>query len=260
MAEMNRESLLRLFSFEKKSELERYCDDLTISSGDFVQLILDCEFTGQPFLHAITVKEDVSPELIPKNSEVEALNASEAGTTLTKPAAKAVRKMIQSIKQRQYSVGHMFFTPDATRWHFFFFAFADLEPINSHWTFGPHVHFVNWLWPHLTAELVWSKFETEGFRPGPDIHLRFVEETKERPIMRIKKLEFNGPVEQRSSTGLHAGGIHSPLFDEDVFFKFEVQIDGSKRDAVEQLLLEFDRASAKFKEVWQKKLETLQGK
>jgi hypothetical protein len=43
------ESLLKLLTFEKKRDLERYCRALTVESRDFVSLILSCEQNAVPF-------------------------------------------------------------------------------------------------------------------------------------------------------------------------------------------------------------------
>jgi len=53
MAEPSLDSLLKI-SFETKKDLERYCRNLTVSSDDFFKLVLACELSGTPFLHAIT--------------------------------------------------------------------------------------------------------------------------------------------------------------------------------------------------------------
>ena len=252
MLEPNLESLMKIFSFEKKTDLERYCRGLVVSSDDFVKLVLACESSGKPFLHEISYRDKVPPHLVPENSEIEAMKSSSAGTVLTGKAAKAPSKMSQSFKDRRYLVGHVFFTLDRSKWHFFCFDQRDLRWEGNHWEKGSHVHFVNWLWPNLNADSVWSNFVNSDDRPGAAIHLRFVEPEKDER-MKIVKCAFTQPVEKRSSTALYPG-----MFNEKVSLAFEVEIDSTKRKHIEEMLTLFEKAAADFKETWQEKLATLQ--
>jgi hypothetical protein len=43
MTESSLESVLKIFSFEKKGELEKYCRGVVISSKDFFALVVACE-------------------------------------------------------------------------------------------------------------------------------------------------------------------------------------------------------------------------
>jgi hypothetical protein len=251
MAEPSLDSLRRIFSFEIKKDLERYCRNLTVSSDDFFNLVLACELSGTPFLHAISYRNKVPSHLVPKDSEIEALKNAPAGTILSGEAAKAASKMSQSFEDRRYLVGHMFFSPDRSRWHFFCFDQRDLRLEGNHWEKGSHVHFVNWLWSKLNADSVWSNFVNTDDRPGAAIHLRFVE-PQEDERMKIVKCKFTQPVEKRSSTGLYPG-----MFNENVSLEFEVEINSTKREHIEEMLNLFERAAADFKETWQKKLAGL---
>lgn len=175
MTESSLEGVLKIFSFEKKGELEKYCRNIVISSEDFFALVLACEHSGNPFSHEISYRDKVPQHLNPSDSEIQALENTPAGSLLTGDAEKAVRKMSQMFEERRYLVGHMFFTPDLSKWHFFCFDQRDLETKGNHWKKGSHVHFINWLWPGQDAKAVWSNFVTEDLRPGGVIHLRFSE-------------------------------------------------------------------------------------
>lgn len=175
MSESNLESLLKMLSFEKKGELEKYCRNVVISSKDFFALVVACELSRNPFSHEISYRDKVPEHLDPSDSEIQALENTAAGSLLTGDAEKAVRKMSQMFEERRYLVGHMFFAPDLSKWHFFCFDQRDLETKGNHWKEGSHVHFINWLWPGHGAKAVWSDFVTEDLRPGGAIHLRFSE-------------------------------------------------------------------------------------
>jgi hypothetical protein len=251
MGGSNLENLMKLFSFEKKKDLERYCRDLTIRSEDFFALVLACESSRVPFAHEITYRDKVPAHLVPSDFEIEALKGTPAGTVLTGDAAKAARKRSHSFEERRYLVGHMFCATDLSRWHFFCFDQRDLEIEGNHWKEGSHVHFVNWLWPGQDPKSLWSNFVTEDDRPGGAIHLRFVERQKDTR-MKIKKCEFCQPVEDRRSTGLYEG-----MFNEDVHFWFEVEINGTDRKHIEEMLGLFEKSSSDFKETWRQKLASL---
>src|SRR5450631_2790934 len=67
------EGLLKMFSFEKKQDLERYCRQLNIHPRDFFELVLACEHSGNPFCHQITYRDKMPGHLVPSDSEIEAL-------------------------------------------------------------------------------------------------------------------------------------------------------------------------------------------
>jgi hypothetical protein len=172
MSESNLDGLLKMFSFHKKSELEKYCRDVVISSENFFALILACEQSDNPFCHEISYRDKVPKHLNPSDSETQALLDNPVGA-LSPEAEKAVRKLSQMFEERRYLVGHIFFTPDFSKWHFFCFDQRDLETEGNHWKEGSHVHFINWLWAGQDAKSVWSNFVGDDRRPGDAIHLRF---------------------------------------------------------------------------------------
>lgn len=73
-----------------------------------------------------------------------------------------------------------------------------------------------------------------------------------RQMMEIKQCEFDLPVENRRSTGFYRG-----MFNEDVGFRFLVDVKTTDRKELEEMLKLFERATADFKEAWQKKLAEL---
>jgi hypothetical protein len=69
----NLEELLKIFTFGKKKELERYCRGLVVNGSDFVSWILHCEHRGDPFIHQITYRDIVPGHLDLSDSELKAL-------------------------------------------------------------------------------------------------------------------------------------------------------------------------------------------
>jgi len=166
------DALLRLFHFDKKRELEQYCRTMVIDSSAFVDFILTCEMTGSPFLHEIHYRDHVPEHLSLKERDTAALAAN--GVGLLKPdAQKAVTKISQMFRDRRYLVGHIFYVPDLSKWHFFQFDQRDLQDESNHWKEGTHLHFLNWLWPNLDAKTLWANFTSGKAKMNDSLHVRF---------------------------------------------------------------------------------------
>jgi hypothetical protein len=166
-------ALLKLFEFDKKRELERYCRATVISGTDFANLVMACGLLRIPFWHKLHYRDILPEHLNLSEADHKALTDNDVGP-LGPAAAKVVRKMGQLFEERRYLVGHIFYNPDLTKWHFFCFDQRDLEDRRpNHWKEGSHVHFMNWLWPRQDAQSVWTEFVKGNYRPGNSIHLRF---------------------------------------------------------------------------------------
>jgi hypothetical protein len=108
-------------------------------------------------------------------------------------AVKVVRRFGQMMVERRYLVGHMFYTPGFSEWHFIDFDQRDTESVRrNQWNGGPHIHFVNWLWPRLDAVTVWRNFVTTNEPPGGALHVRY----DDAPPPEILELEERYRTEQ----------------------------------------------------------------
>ena len=136
----NTDALLKMFAFDKKRELEQYCRNIVIDSSAFTNLILACELAGFPFLHKIHYGDHVPEDLHLSDKDSAALDANPVGL-LQPDAQKAMRKISQMFKDRRYLVGHIFYVPDLSKWHFFQFDQRDLQDEQNHWKEGAHIHF-----------------------------------------------------------------------------------------------------------------------
>jgi hypothetical protein len=138
------QSFLKLFTFDKKRDLEKYCREVVINADDFANFILACESGLLQLLHRIHYRDYVPEHLHPTDQDLAALAANPVGP-LQPGAQKAVRKLGQIFKERRYLVGHIFYLPDLSQWHFFQFDQRDLEDERgNHWKEGAHIHFLNW--------------------------------------------------------------------------------------------------------------------
>jgi hypothetical protein len=114
----NLEGLLKIFTFERKRELEKYCRDVVIHSQDFAALIVSCGRGRMPFLHRIHYRDYIPEHLVPSDGELAALAKNGVGL-LKGDALKMMRKVTQGFQERRYLIGHMFYTRDLSGWHFF---------------------------------------------------------------------------------------------------------------------------------------------
>ena len=172
----NTEVLLKLFTFDKKRELERYCREIVIDSTAFADFILACELGQFPFLHMIHYRDHMPEHLHLNDKDSAALAANPVGP-LQPDAQKTVRKISQMFKDRRYLVGHIFYLPDLSKWHFFQFDQRDLEDKENHWKEGAHIHFLNWLWPNYEPKTLWANFTSGKAKMNDSLHVRYVDTT-----------------------------------------------------------------------------------
>jgi hypothetical protein len=172
----NLEGLWQIFTVEKKKELKKHCRDVVVYLSDFSQLALACETGFMPLGHKIHYRDYLPAHLNPSTSELQSLHENGVGP-LKDEAHKTVRKIAQLFRERRYLVGHIFYQPDFTKWHFFYFDQRDIvEDESNHWDGGSHIHLINWLWPEYSAESLWTRFTSENAPPSSSFHIRFVRE------------------------------------------------------------------------------------
>ena len=119
------------------------------------------------------VEEKDVPIAIPSDERA-ALADNGVGPLLGK-ARKCVTKLFQLARERRYSVGHLFYSADLSNWHFFQFDQRDLAKRENHWEGGPHVHFINHLWPNHNAKALWASFVAETNKLSGSVYVRFID-------------------------------------------------------------------------------------
>jgi hypothetical protein len=70
--------------------------------------------------------------------------------------------------------------------------------------------------------------------------------------MEIKAAEFDSPITNRTSSG-----IHEKMFNQDVGFRFLVDVKYTDRKDLESMMKLFDKMAADFKKDWQAKIDEL---
>jgi hypothetical protein len=173
---MSRDSLadlVALLAIEKKQALKQHCRAVTIMQSDFADLILTAK-TGQlPWMHRAHHRNYTPEHLALTDKDLSAIASNPVGRF--KPdAQKAANKLFAMFDDRRLLSGHMFYNADLSDWHFFYFDQRDFDRRRNHWRAGPHIHFINKLWPNRTAQSVWNEFCSS---PSPEmrgaLHVRF---------------------------------------------------------------------------------------
>jgi len=169
------EGLLTLFTFSDRRELIRYAKTVVLEGSDLAALILTCQKGNFPLQHRAFFSEHTPPHLVPTHSGREAIRANGVGP-LTPRAAKTMRKVFQLFRERRELAAHMFYTEGLHEWHLMTFDQNDLlDGPGNHWSYGPHVHFINWLWPHRDPRHLWAGVVREGKKPSGSLHIRHIE-------------------------------------------------------------------------------------
>lgn len=170
--------VIELFSKNKKSDLVKYCRDITITKHEFAETVMFSELIG--YYHNIRTIEYI-PDHLKINKKEDFFNKSRNKKSLTEEDQKFFKKISSIFQQRRYIISHLFISKD--KWHIFYFDFHDIDITNNHWKNGSHIHFVNYLWSNLNCKEVW---ESLGKRTNKSygIHIRW---NNERDIYQNKK-------------------------------------------------------------------------
>lgn len=181
MANESLEKLLGLFNLSKKREVERYCQELVISSSDFASVL----YAGRvadlgPYKYACHFHESTPDHLHPNKDELAALAANGVGE-LRGSALKAMQKVTQVFRDRRMLAMHLFYTPSQKYWHLFYFDQRDHEDRNNHWKHGPHIHYSQDIFTREPLPQVWANATAEKPIFPPSIHVRYDYHHNRRP-------------------------------------------------------------------------------
>jgi hypothetical protein len=166
------DTLLKLLMLRTKRELVVFSREAVVHSADFVALILATDAGAMPWTHLIHVRDYVPKHLALTDIDRVAIANAKPGPH-TKETKKATNKIFQFFEERRYLVGHIFYNEELTDWHFFYFDQRDQDDEKHHWRGGPHIHFVNCLWPNLNPQKLWKDFCLESVTPKGALHIRY---------------------------------------------------------------------------------------
>lgn len=140
------EKLQVLLTHTKKSKLVAYSKRITISERDLFFLVHNCDQIG--YTH-----KSKFPEYVPKNRKISKKDL----TSKTNEPKKFFGKIRAIFKERKNYMIHLFENDDI--WHCIYYTYHEMEADNNQWKYGPHLHFVNYLWPEYTKRRVWVAFD-----------------------------------------------------------------------------------------------------
>lgn len=159
-----------LFAIQKKSDLVAFCKGLTVTEREFVELVLNCESIG--YTHTRKWHEFMPEHL--KLTEID----KNAFRSTGKPEEKArlgkvMNKISATFRERRHIVTHFFIAPYGN-WHLIYLDLRDTDTEkDNHWAGGPHLHFVNHLWPQHDPEVLWATFDDRHHAISGAIHIAF---------------------------------------------------------------------------------------
>jgi hypothetical protein len=159
----NMDALEKIFTINKKSLLESHCKKNIIYGNDFFLVIWACEYRYLPWSHQVFTHGNRIPKHLSESIEKSLMDGR-----------KEIKGFKQIFMEGKAQVGHMFYLPDFSNWHFIFFDRNCLPCNNSHWKCGPHIHLVNHLWPNYKPQTLWDNFTVNATIPPDSLHIRYV--------------------------------------------------------------------------------------
>jgi hypothetical protein len=161
--------LIEILTATKKQNLKQLCRNTIIMKADFARLIWACTANAVTWHHQATHREFVPEHLNLPTSSL--LAANETGEIQL--VQKTVSKISALFEARRMLSGHIFFSPDLSNWHLFYFDQRDYLTRNNHWKGGSHIHLINFLWPNWDAQSVWKEFCAGNPQMRGALHIPF---------------------------------------------------------------------------------------
>ncbi len=201
------ECLRALLVGKRKRDIEKIAREIVIKDGEFHDFLRNCSLLGLS-------KHSDHYEWIPDGR---GLTPEDRADLFESGGADpgAVGKVRQLFQEREHRSVHMFTSPNGQRWHCFYLTFKDVggDPTTRehHWSEGPHVHFVNYLFnpQKVTRRWVLSAL-SERAHSVKSVHLRY-EVRREKPdtgqrlyadpeVGRITKVQIGRPTSSEHET------------------------------------------------------------
>ena len=172
------EKLQILLSYTKKGKLVAYCRRVTISEDELVLLIHNCSQIGY-------VHRSKFLEYVPGNRK---LTESDRSVMRKNEPRKFLGKVRAIFEERKNYMVHLF--ENGEKWHCFYYTYKDMEPSDTNsWKYGPHLHYVSYLWPDYGKRQVWESFDKREHNiEGVHIRLEPLPEYKQEGNQEIKAL------------------------------------------------------------------------
>lgn len=165
--------LQELLSISRKRDLERFVREIEITMGDFVTLVWNAPSIG--YWHGIQHRE-FRPADARFDAELLRVPDSEKRR---RSLRRVVGQINRILSQRRLLAAHIFW--DSDRWHIFYFDQRDRQSSDNHSQHGPHIHFVNFLWPNHDPLKLWEALRDAETRVSGALHIRYDPQEPEIP-------------------------------------------------------------------------------
>lgn len=144
------QKFVELFAIQKKSELEQFCSGVVITEDELVDLFQWSRQIG--YVHSSRHAEYQPTEAQLTEHDLEALRSRDPAIRAQK-LPKLMNKTDKLFNVRKRLSAHLFLNP-SMKWHLFYFSLEDIaDRCDNHWKQGgPHIHFINHLWPQYQLE------------------------------------------------------------------------------------------------------------
>ncbi len=163
--------LQELLSISKKRELRKFVRGIEITKRDFVTLVWNAPSIG--YGHDIQYHQFL-PEGVGLN--IDLLRGPDKEQRV-RNLKTVVGQLNTVFEQRRLLTAHIFIND--SRWHVFYFDQRDQQP--DQWAHGPHMRFVNFLWPNYDPFELWETLKLAETRVQGKLHIRYDPQEPETP-------------------------------------------------------------------------------
>jgi hypothetical protein len=119
MAEYVRSAVLDMMRLPDKRAVQLYCRDVTITSSDFANILINAGFGAlAPYRYASHFDDRQPPHLWPTEEELGSLASNGVGPARGK-ARKFLSKINNMFNERRLFAAHLIYHPSTPEWHLF---------------------------------------------------------------------------------------------------------------------------------------------
>lgn len=162
-------AIVKILFAKTKKDVEKICDETVMDAATLSEFIELCDSERLPWNYLY-----LSHDFYPKGASWTDKDYEKSKIVGSAEAAKASAKLEQLFNERRLLVGHLFYFPDYSNWHLFYFDNRDLKSEANHFYGGQHIHLINYLsMPNLHPEAVVDVFKAEKPKLKGAFHIRF---------------------------------------------------------------------------------------
>jgi hypothetical protein len=150
-----------LIEMKRKAAVARYCRNLKFSEWELFLLTHNCSQLGFKYRSKFT-------EFVPSHLKVLDSDINE----LHKGNSRKFMKKVDGILSERKRL-HIHYLEKDNQWHCFYYTYEDIELENNHWKYGPHAHYINYLWPEYKKKNILKSFDKRSVDIS-GLHIRLI--------------------------------------------------------------------------------------